>query len=451
MTEARRPAASATLWAAVGCEAAEVVLLVAGAILLALGRAAHDIVSAEWFGVLVAIASTAKWRFLALLVVLLLRDHVEGVRRSGSRGYLAELSVRIGQALWVHRLSAFLIALLFLFACIPSDGVLDQLPDIQRQWVGMGWAGSGHAFAAGLAVVVASLCALVLGRARTRALVSAADGFNPQSVPTSGRDVIWWLVPIAIWVVLFLLTLWTTGDDGFAPIAAVFLAIPAVVIASYFVTAWWPSNVQGRVDYPIRAEYAWLIGDVTAAATVGIGGLGLIRSFTAPVLAGPVLSGGGWPYAGSVAALITGVIVVMAAPRILRWPADGPALLNPAQRLDLPENAPLALQHRTVVVIFFLTGVAILAFLAFFPIQLAALLGGAAITVLALTAWGAVLGAFTVALQDRQPAPLFRVMRLRANPVLTLAITLPLIVSMILALVDRDDPDLHAARGHRAH
>ncbi|MFE5672013.1 hypothetical protein ACFQ58_10450 [Agromyces sp. NPDC056523] len=447
MTEARRSAARAVLWTAVGFEVAEFVLLVAGAILLAVAGPAHEIVRAEWFGVLVALASTGKWVFLVLLVVLLLRDHVEGVRRSGSRGFIAELAVRIGQALWVHRLSAFLIALLFLFACIPSDGVLDQLPDIQRQWVGIGLPGLGHAIAAGVAVGVAALCALVLGRARSRALVSAADGFNPQSVPTSGRDVIWWLVPIGIWVVLFLFTLWTTSEADFAPIAAVFLAIPAVVIASYFVTAWWPSNIEGRVDYPVRAEYAWLIGDVTAAATVGIGGLGLIRSFTAPVLAGPVLSGGGWPYAGSLAALITGVVVVMVAPRIVLWHANQVALLNPAQRLDRAEDAPLAHRHRTLIVGFFLAGVAILALLAFFPIHLAALVGGAAVTVLALTAWGAVLGAFTVALQDRQPAPIFRVMRLRANPVLTLAITIPLIVSMILALVDRDDPDLHAARG----
>ncbi|GGI47359.1 hypothetical protein [Agromyces flavus] len=447
MTPARRPAASATLVAAVVFEAVEFVLLVIGAILLASGGAGHVIVTSELFGVLVACASTGKWVFLALLVVLLLRDHVEGVRRSGSRGFIAELSVRIGQALWVHRLSAFLIAGLFLFACIPSDGVLDQLPDIQRQWVGMGWPGLGHAIAAGAAVGVAALCALVLGRARSRALVSAADGFNSYAVPTSGRDVIWWLVPIGIWVVLFLLTLRTTGDAGFAPIAAVFLAIPAIVIASYFVTAWWPSNIDGRVDYPVRAEYAWLVGDLTAAATVGIGGLGLIRSFTAPVLAGPGLSGGGWPYAGSLAALITGVVVVMAAPRIVLWHAVPDPLLDPAQRLDRPEDAALAHRHRTLLVIFFLAGVAILAFLAFFPIQLATLLGGAAVTVLALTAWGAVLGAFTVAVQDRQPAPLFRVMRLRANPVLTLAITIPLIVSMILALVDRDDPALHAARG----
>ena len=82
----------------------------------------------------------------------------------------------------------------------------------------------------------------------------------------------------------------------------------------------------------------------------------------------------------------------------------------------------------------------------FFPVQAAAFVGAPGLMVLLLTAWGAVLGAFTVGVQEHPPAPLFRFMRLRADPVLTLAITVPLVWSVVAAGVGIDDARLHATR-----
>ena len=445
MTQVRQSAARTTLWVAVWAEIAEGVLLSGGAVLLGLGGSFSAFAQAELFGIVVALASTLKWLALAVLVVLLLRDHTEGVPNSGSRGYLAELVRRLSQAFWVHRLSSFLVLLLFLLACIPSDEVLDQLPDVQRQWVGLEWAGLGHAFAAGVAVLLAAFCALALGRARTRALVSARQGFAVSGVTTTGRDLIWWFAPIAVWVALYLLTWATTGDWLPSWIAIVFVGIPAVVLLSYWRNFQRPWPVEPRPDLGLRARYAWLVGDATAVMIIGIGGLGLIRSFTAPIFSGSAISGG-LPYLWSCLLLGTGVVLTVFSPMLIRLEFDAAALFDPAKRIDRPQDRPLAAQHRRAVFLFFMGGLIVLAFLAFLPIQIAALIGASAVTVLALTSWGAVLGAFTVAVQDRKPAPVFRFMRLRATPVLTLAITLPLIASVIFAFADWDDPDLHAAR-----
>lgn len=466
MTAKRKAAGRWTLRVLVAIEIVEGLLLSAGAILLGLRGDPSRLAESEWFGIAIASFATAKWVALVTLAVLVLRDHVENNPRAGSRGYLAELSIRLGQALWVHRLSSFLIVVLFVFACIPSDGVLDQLPDVQRQWVGLGWVGAGHAAAAGLAVFLASFCALVLGRARTRALVSAAQGYDEYKVKTTWKAALWWLVPLGAWFLLYLITRQATDFRVAARIAWVFVAIPIAVLVSYLFSIWVKALRRGRVarrrDYRARARFAWLAGDATAVAIIGIGGLGLIRSFTAPVLAGNDISSGD-EYGWSVVLLLAGVAVVFFSPVMMEWKVEGRRagraveaadpdrisnreLLDPTRRIDRDVDQRFAARHRGVTFLFFIAGVTTLAYIAYLPIQVATLLGASAVTVLALTAWGAVLGAFTVGVQARKPAPIFRLLRLRATPVLTLAVVIPLIASVIFAFADWDDPNLHATR-----
>lgn len=424
-------------------EGVEAAALVAGAIaLLAEGGPADALLARNgpiaWA---VAVLASLKWAIVLLIGVIVMRD---AAARRALGGFLR----RLGQALWLHRLSTVLVVALVATTCIPSDGVLDQLPDLQRQWVPLDGDSVRHALFAIGAIGIAMACALVIGRARTRALASAALGFDVRRVPSRRAHALWWCAPIASWVVLWFATGTSTGSwlPGWSAVA--FLLVPVLIILSYVL---WPGTrwpVGRRLDFPQRARWAWLTGDAIAVSIVSIAGLGLVRSFTAPVFSGWDLPRSDvTTYALSVAFLFVGVGLAVGAPILLL--ANGPQvpLMDPRVRVDVLAGQPDRRRlHRRLLLGFFFAGLLVLAFAAVFPVFASQLIGAPGLVVLLLTAWGAVLGAFTVALQERPPAPPFRVMRLRADPVLTLAITLPLIWSVVAAGVGIDDAGLHATR-----
>ncbi|RXZ45254.1 patatin-like phospholipase family protein [Agromyces binzhouensis] len=389
----------------------------------------------------VAALATAKWITVILLAVFVFRD-------ASARRTIGVWIRRLAQAVWLHRLSAVLVVALFVLTCIPTDGVLDQLPDLQRQWVPLDADSTRHVAVALASVGIAVACAYVLGRARTRALASAVMGFDVRTVPSKRSHALWWCAPIAVWLLLWLATGSAGGSwlPGWSAVA--FLVVPAVVIASYLLRpdAAWP--VRRRPDRLDRARWAWLTGDAIAVSIASIAGLGLVRSFTAPVFAGwdlPLLDA--WAYPMSVVLLVAGAAMAVLAPLLLRGNPTVARLLDPQVRVD--EDAPdrgLRLRHRRLVLGFFLAGLLVLAITGVWPVQFAAFAGAPALAVLLLTTWGAVLGSFTVAVQEHPPAPVFRFLRLRADPVLTLAIVVPLVWAIVAAAIHADDPALHATR-----
>jgi len=392
-------------------------------------------------GWVVAVAATVKWGTAVVLVVFVLRD-------ASARRSIGVWIRRLGQAVWLHRLSAVLVVALFVLTCIPTDGVLDQLPDLQRQWVPIDLDTARHMVAALLSVGVAVVCAYVLGRARTRALASAVMGFDVRTVASKRSHALWWCAPIAVWLLLWVATGAATGvwQPGWS--AAAFLVVPAIVALSYLIrpNAAWP--VRRRPDRLERARWAWLTGDAIAVSIASIAGLGLVRSFTAPAFAGGDLPGlDPWAYPQSIVLLGAGAAMAVVAPRLLRGNPTVDLLLDPQVRVD--EDAPdqgLRLRHRRLVLGFFLAGLLVLAVTGIWPVQFASFAGAPALAVLLLTTWGAVLGSFTVAVQEHPPAPIFRFLRLRADPVLTLAIVLPLVWAIVAAAAQLDDPELHATR-----
>ncbi|GAA1059099.1 patatin-like phospholipase family protein [Agromyces bracchium] len=393
------------------------------------------------FGWAVALAATAKWVTVVLLAVFVLRD-------AAARRAIGVWIRRLAQAMWLHRLSTVLVVALFVLTCIPTDGVLDQLPDLQRQWVPLDAGTTRHLVVALVSVAIAVACAYVLGRARTRALASAVMGFDVRTVPSKRSHALWWCAPIAVWLVLWLATGAATGRwlPGWSAVA--FLVVPAIVVAGYLIRpdAAWP--VRRRPDLLDRARWAWLTGDAVAVSIASIAGLGLLRSFTAPVFAGwdlPRLDP--WAYPLSVVLLVSGAVMAVLAPLLLRGDPTVNRLLDPRVRVDVgaPDQA-LRLRHRRLVLGFFLAGLLVLALTGVWPVQSAAFAGAPALAVLLLTTWGAVLGSFTVALQEHPPAPISRFLRLRADPVLTLAIVVPLVWAIVAAAINADDPALHATR-----
>lgn len=394
----------------------------------------------------VAALATLKCGAIVLLAILVLRDRA-------ARGYLAGLVKRLAQAVWLHRLSAVLVLTLFVFTCIPAADVLDQLPDLQRQWVpndwGSDWAAVWdavrHLLLALASIAAAAVAALILGRARTRALAASTTALD---VPPLRKHARWWWAPILVWAVLWIATGLATGTWAPGWSAIPFLVVPGIVILSYlrWPNAPWP--ITARPDRATRARWAWLTGDAIAVSIAGIAGLGLVRSFTAPVFTGwalPDLENLTYPL--SVALLFGGLAMAVVSPFLLRAPEPSDALLDPEQRVDeLSDEKQLRRRHLAFMVGFFVAGLLVLALVGFFPVHAAALVGAPGLTVLVLTAWGAVLGAFTVGVQEHPPAPIFRFMRLRADPVLTLAITVPLVWSVVAAGLGVDDARLHATR-----
>ncbi|ANJ26053.1 hypothetical protein [Agromyces aureus] len=454
------------LEALVIAELVEAALLTAAAATLV-----HELDVSSTVPWLLATVSTVKWAMFLALVVSLLIDF------SFRRRALAALR-RIGRAIWLHRLSVVLVVLLVALTCIPSDGVLDQLPDLQRQWAD--GTQLGHAAAAIVATLLASLVAFTFGRMRARAPVQVLreselnlrgvyayprpysrgvrsrglrapydvrgehqrQDYDVPAVFRIGWMDLWWGAPI-VGLVFFAAV---GGWNAIRWSTLVFLAIPvAVVLASLFSIKapdrWYPRETQ-----ELRARYAWLTGDLIAVLIVGVVGLGLVRSLAGPVAAQIALAAIE-PTPWSVPPLVLGGLTVLMSPLLLT--IHGPratgrfARFSPLFDLDVRNRMVV---HQALLAV--LTGAAALLLLhiAVAPRWWAESIGAPALTVFALTLWGVVLGSFTIAVQEYPPLPIFIRLHLRATPVLTLAITIPLIAMVLLASSDVDDPQLHAVR-----
>lgn len=397
-----------------------------------------------------AIAALGKWGVVLVVLVIILR--IDDTRRALARGI-----ARGWQALWFHRLSAVPVALLAVLACVPAEGVLDQLPDLQRQWIGSDDAIRYVLFAA-LAIGVAAIAAFALGRARTRRSVFH-EILGVGRIERSAKDVsLWWAIPIAAWLLVagiaFLSALLLGVDPGqWAGWGAVaFVAVPVLVVGISMWMEWagYTPPPDPRENDPPRAIYAWLTGDVLAVAVVTVGGLGIVRSMALPVMLGlgGDLSLPGLP--GAVLLLIVGVVVALASPlivggfvepaphplRLLVERNDPTELRTPPQHVDDPPD-PMWRRHQRWQLLIMVVGILALLVLGLWPFFPAAF-GPVATTVLVIVLWTMVLGAFAVALQEYEPLVIFRWLRLRATPVLTLGLVIPLIYGAAFSAMSLD-------------
>ena len=315
----RHPASMYFLRGLVAVEILEAVLLIFGAWAIAV----PDPISLA-VGVIsgvVAWVATVKWAMIVLLIVALLRNPGTG---QAVRGVFR----RLMQAVWLHRLSTVVMVLLIILACVPSDDILDQLPDIQRQWVGDEFL-YGYVLFALLALALASVTAFVLGRNRTRRGIAAYVYETPTMSNELPKTLIWWLVPpvagALVAGVIVVVNLATRSDvaAAFGWEWAPFLGVTVLVLG---LSVCLNANVEWQ-NTPTadlgRARYAWIIGDLLAVLVLAVGGLGLVRSMTAPVMLLPGWSLSGWPWVTALALLVGGAALAVAAPQALRWLAPG--------------------------------------------------------------------------------------------------------------------------------
>ena len=242
------------------------------------------------------------------------------------------------------------------------------------------------------------------------------------------------------------------------------LLIIAVVVAALAMAGnTWVSRhpeTEERRD-PQRARAAWIVGDCLAVLVLVAGAIGVVRSYVAPLALGTqvgVPSAVGW---ASFVVPIGAAVVAFGPWLLLRWTGSRTWRrqgLDPNERAttigapaDLASEAGGADGSAWVsppTKIEFLSFIVALACLVagmFFPAQIASALGGVAVTLLAISAWVAVFGAFTLIVQSRELIAPFRWLRLKASPVLTLGILIPFAANIVVSSY-APDTTLHAVQ-----
>ena len=441
-------------------ELVEDCLMMAGGSMVRQGEA--DV--AEALGRIIAGATTAKWLAIIVFLVAVVRI---GPYRTAIGGRLA----RIGQALWVHRLATLAILVLVVLSCIPAADLLDQLPDVQRQWAD-GAGGAWHFVWAVAALGLTAIVTFVLGRRRTRLLVEKrAWGLSRGRARTPLEAAApWWLAPGAL-LAMFAIALGMGAEVGtdihlwtFVPLFVLMLAVPVSAIIWYGWTQRKPDR-ELPIDRP-RARTTWIVGDALAVLVLVTGAIGMVRSYVVPFTLGDatgVSNAEDWahglvPIGALAAVLLPWTFFQWVAPRGWRR-AD----LDPNERADEPETAPRGggagrrraadpeddrseVTKSTAVEWTALCAAALFLVLAMFgPVALATGVGGVAVTLLAISAWVTVFGSFTLIVQSQELIAPFRLLRLKAAPVLTLGILLPFALNIVVSSV-QPDTELHAVQ-----
>lgn len=212
---------------------------------------------------------------------------------------------RVISALRTHRFSLFVVVPLAVLG-LGAGSVLDQLPDVQRQWAdadGPHW----HILWAVVSGGLVSVCLLALGRFRTFYVFRRSTG-SPVPGPTD-KPILWpWFVGPGVAVAgaaVTIVSVRVTGAD--APVnptpLAIFCLVPlAIGIGSWcirrrkrtFVSANGVPTQNPRlprwlVREPARSATAGdvamhrVVGDVIAVSALVVPGLSLLRSFVGEV------------------------------------------------------------------------------------------------------------------------------------------------------------------------
>jgi len=403
----------------------------------------------------------------------------------------------LAQAVKIQRFSLVLVVLLGVLAALPGNNTLEQMPDVQRAWI----TGPPSAVIAWrpllLAVAAQLMLALLImnvGRMRTRRArqrcrdaekltvpdLPATDPGKPRVDRARAGYLGWLVTPVLIAGLAGLLDLSglarVSWVQAMGPLTAVLWLIalasfvreclrprpvPAAVSAreedgqaQTRKPAGWKlavrevarslkaeiADIRNRFLHPLQAlaserdidssqehepelvVHVRTVGDILAVAIVAVTGLGLIRSFTAPALLGihanlPV----------SRIAVAVGLVVA-----VLAWVA-------------VPI---LARVHRGHVIFFSmlaLTAIALVAadiWLIFFPLSASEFLGVLATVVIALGTLGLGLAVLAHLAQNRQPLPVFGLLKLKSTPVLSVVVAIGL-----LGLVVGQNSSLHRVNG----
>ena len=367
----------------------------------------------------VALAATTKWLLVALLVLALLRNG-DWRARAWQRSRLIFTAVKY------QRLGAVPVVVLGLLSTVPGPDIQDQFPDVERAWVDSG-AGVAHAVAAALCTLLVAFLLFVLGRYRTR----RAQRTRGDNRPPDKNAPLWvWLVaPAAVLVAASYVGRSTRGSVDWT-LVWIFVLVPlvGVVLTSQLIDCCTRKRWQetGGCDQLLVDEVR-RVGDGLAIAFVAVAGLGPVRAFAAPVVRGD----GGWSWLMLGAGVVVAVAAFPVGAWLVRREKGGIANTVWSSMAPPAETTKPSARRRVVRAVCILVAAFALLAILLDPAGTAAALGAVALVTTMLGAWVVVVGFFVVYLQDYRPPMVFRTLRMRAAPVLTLFFLVPAVATLL--------------------
>ncbi|QKE84521.1 hypothetical protein [Arthrobacter sp. NEB 688] len=392
------------------------------------------------------VTSTVKWLGLllaVLAVVLARRQHADTPRGPAHPTPYGPDDVRtpagpvrrVLGALYTHRFSLLVVVPFGALGLASGTDVLDQLPDVQRQWVDSGPA--WRALVSGVLTGLVAALVVVVGRLRSHhvAMRVLGAGTPPSAAPYRRPSLLPWFVTLAVVLVALLLSRLLLGRwDVIGVRLGIAVGIPLVVWAGSV----WLRRGGGQVPWspyrrPVTAQQAAttrVVGDVLGVLVLVIPGLGLVRAFAAPV----ALGNGGW----NIGLLVLGVVGSVLTWPVARWlaglvgryaPDDLLTALVPGRVMGETSQRRSRLAGWGLLAL----GVALFTLLGLRPEATADRLGVIGVMLLAVTAVALPLGATVILLQgggapDLLSRPLTPV--LRTAPVLTIVLLSGLVVGL---------------------
>ncbi len=398
----------------------------------------------------------AKWAATLVLVLYALLGTLLGAT---VRGFLGTALL----ALYAQRLSALVVLAVGAVTLVSADGVLEQVPDVYRSWLQYPLSG----FAAipsfnvpailfsNAAFLLTGLSIFALGRQRARQY-RRRDSLTDQRVDAATWP--WYAFAGGTAAAALVLWLVTGGRSVDWQTTLVFLGVVIAIAAGSAFVRWRgyalaPPLLTSKLDG--RAPAVSLTGDLVVLAWVAIWALGPFKALLSPLLLAASGAFDGSRFASSfwsllVIELALPVLAVVSVVAARRWLNSSPrqpaaesrtAVVAAAFSDDAPTDerviASLRAAGRWVVAI----SVLVIVVLLVFPRVVAYAIGPVALLVLLIGAWTTIIGALILALGQVKPLEVFQLLRLRATPIVTLLVLLPIVVSFVDGA-----PALHAIR-----
>ena len=417
----------------------------------------------------VSIFTAAKW-FLVILVLAIVVLSIVVPRPDADQMSPRKRLGRAFTALRHQRYSYVPVLAIFVLSIPAGAAILEQLPDVQRRWLFDGEAGLRHAVAAMISTAALGLFLLAVGRRRTVYAMQhpAPEKTDGQRVPTEGaqekrrRYYAIWAVPPAAAILGFVVIIAAGRSDLILPGRfLIFIAVPLllVVAGSAITRRVWRSDLAKKRGWPrpyepltYTSDETFAIGIAGTVAGVGavvVGGLSLLRAFT-PLVILPtatyvpadvdptaLMREVALLLAVGIAAVITPwLLVIVLALKLggptrppLRWQKSrfGKLLLRGISRLRL--TRPLRFLWRRKAWLLLFATVAVFLGLGLAP-RFAAWIGLSATATLALGSLTGILSAAALVLQDRPTAEVFRLVRLRRTPLVSVLVLTILLASL---------------------
>jgi hypothetical protein len=370
-------------------------------------------------------------------------------------------------ALYAQRLSALVVLAVGAISLVSADGVLEQVPDVYRSWLQYplsGLAGvpaldlSAMLFST-LAFLLTGLSIFALGRQRAR-------HYTRRSAQVDDRPdaAMWPWYLAAAGTALVALVLWavTGGRSVDWATTAIFIGVVLVIAVGSAFVRWQryplaPPLFTSKLDG--RAAAVSLTGDLLVLAWVAIWALGPFKALLSPLLLAGSGAFDGSRFEASFWSLLVievtlPVVALVAVVWARRWLSAAPrqrssdsrtAVVAAAFSEVVPTDehviASLRVAGRWVVGV----SVAVILAVLLFPRPVAYAVGPVALLVLLIGCWTTIIGALILALGQVKPLEVFQVLRLRATPLVTLLVLLPIVVSFVDGA-----PALHAIRTNEA-